>query len=169
MSATQVQSIIESHSKTLRELNFEDVSLVSGTWDEALSPLNRMTRNGRYKTYNEEIGDVPIMFYQPKTPVAPKARSSLQRCDSAVHFASEPDTRVPKIKATGVQSTSPDVVFGRKVGPTRRVEQGYDRARGAELGKTKTLPKLAEPRSKKVGTWREEVRRAIKGGLLHWR
>ncbi|KAJ5087009.1 hypothetical protein NUU61_008316 [Penicillium alfredii] len=43
MDATQVASFIFEHRHSLQELNLEDVVLRSGTWDEALAPLTRLS------------------------------------------------------------------------------------------------------------------------------
>ena len=172
MSADQVQCLLESHSKTLRELNLESVSLVSGTWDEAFSPLNRIRKREYYRPRKEEVGNVPIMFDQPKPLPPAQTKPSLQRHDSAVCFTpeSKPKEQEPTMVIPTPERVKPEVVFGRNVGPIQAVDQGRGSNSGNGSCRLNLEAKQPEARKKKGGFWRcEEVRRAFKGGLLHWR
>ena len=60
--APQISSFINSHRRTLRDFNFEDTHLRSGTWDDALSPLTRISGSDSWKTKSEEVMDVPLML-----------------------------------------------------------------------------------------------------------
>ena len=62
LDATQISNFIMDHRHTLREFNFEDVVLRSGTWDEALSPLTRISGSEKWKEKTEEVMDVPLVL-----------------------------------------------------------------------------------------------------------
>lgn len=62
MDASQVSTFILDHRRTLREFDFEDVVLRSGTWDDALAPLTRISGNEKWKEKQEEVMDVPIVL-----------------------------------------------------------------------------------------------------------
>lgn len=79
LDASQVSSFILEHRHTVREFNFEETALRSGTWDEALAPLTSKSASNspRQKQRIEvpvEVMDVPIML----SPVGMDARQ-LQR------------------------------------------------------------------------------------------
>ena len=60
--APQISSFIYVHRRTLREFNFEDTHLRNGTWDEALSPLTRISGSDNWKEKSVEVMDVPLML-----------------------------------------------------------------------------------------------------------
>ncbi len=62
MDATQVSTFITSHWRTLYEFNFEDVTLRTGDWDEALAPLTHISGSDKWKQKAEEVMDVPIIL-----------------------------------------------------------------------------------------------------------
>lgn len=62
LDASQISTFINLHQRTLREFNFEDVILRSGTWDEALAPLTRISGSEKWKQKAEEVMDVPIIL-----------------------------------------------------------------------------------------------------------
>jgi hypothetical protein len=62
LDAAQVSSFILEHRHTVREFDFEDVVLRSGSWDEALAPLTRISGNDQWKQKQEEVMEVPIML-----------------------------------------------------------------------------------------------------------
>ena len=66
LDASQVSSFVMEHRRTVREFNYEDTDLRSGTWDEALAPLTDLSRRVRptrkKKTQDAEVMEVPIMF-----------------------------------------------------------------------------------------------------------
>ncbi|GLI75806.1 hypothetical protein PoHVEF18_004072 [Penicillium ochrochloron] len=62
MDASQVASFVFDHRKSLHELNFQDIVLRTGTWDEALAPLTRKSGNARWNQYarHERSAEVPM-------------------------------------------------------------------------------------------------------------
>ena len=62
LDASQVSSFITAHRRSITEFNFEDSNLRSGTWDEALAPLTRISGNERWKKKSEEVMDVPLVL-----------------------------------------------------------------------------------------------------------
>ncbi|MCJ1253655.1 hypothetical protein MMC24_001467 [Lignoscripta atroalba] len=62
MDASQVSSFITNHRRSIHEFKFEDSSLRSGTWDEALAPLTRISGSEKWKEKTEEVMDVPLML-----------------------------------------------------------------------------------------------------------
>ena len=60
--ASQVSSFILSHRRSISEFNFEGTTLRSGTWDDALSPLTKMSGNEKWKEKAEEVMDVPLLL-----------------------------------------------------------------------------------------------------------
>lgn len=62
LDATQISCFILNHRRTIHEFIFEDVELRTGTWDEALAPLTRISGNERWKQKAEEMMDVPLML-----------------------------------------------------------------------------------------------------------
>ena len=60
--ASQVSSFILSHRRSISEFNFEGTTLRSGTWDDALSPLTRMSGSEKWKEKAEEVMDVPLLL-----------------------------------------------------------------------------------------------------------
>ncbi|MCJ1339346.1 hypothetical protein MMC09_004635 [Bachmanniomyces sp. S44760] len=66
MDASQVSLFISSHRRTICEFEFEGCHLRTGTWDEALSPLTRITGNEKWKGEKaEEMMDVPLLLDSP--------------------------------------------------------------------------------------------------------
>jgi hypothetical protein len=66
LDASQVSAFIMEHRHTVTEFNYEETDLRSGTWDEALAPLTRISGSEQWKKKQEEVMDVPIVF----SPVA---------------------------------------------------------------------------------------------------
>jgi hypothetical protein len=62
LDASQISTFILQHRRTIREFDFEDVILRSGTWDEALAPLTRISGSDQWKEKQEEVMDVPIVL-----------------------------------------------------------------------------------------------------------
>ena len=62
MDALQVSTFITIHRRSICEFNFEDSSLRSGSWDEALAPLTRISGSERWKKKSEEVMDVPLIL-----------------------------------------------------------------------------------------------------------
>jgi hypothetical protein len=66
LDAAQAGDFPMRHRRHLREFDYSDCTLRSGTWDEALEPLVNRCRGSRRKLHvpakTEEVMDVPIMF-----------------------------------------------------------------------------------------------------------
>jgi hypothetical protein len=83
---------ISEHKRSLREFNFEDVKLREGDWDLALEPLTTIAGNDRWKQYQEEVMDVPIML----SPVDAEPRVMgplLEEVDQAIEEVSGKERR----------------------------------------------------------------------------
>jgi hypothetical protein len=80
MDASQAASFIMMHRKVLHEFQFDECHLRSGTWDDALAPLSRITgnKNWRQPRQPEEVMDVPLVFVQQEVrPSGECVRSQL--------------------------------------------------------------------------------------------
>ena len=62
LDATQIADFIMAHRKVLREFEFENVHLRTGTWDDALAPLTRISGSESWKEKQEEVMDVPLVL-----------------------------------------------------------------------------------------------------------
>lgn len=62
LDASQISDFIMTHRKVLREFEFENVHLRTGTWDDALAPLTRISGSQSWKEKQEEVMDVPLML-----------------------------------------------------------------------------------------------------------
>lgn len=62
LDASQASDFIMSHRKVLREFGFENVHLRSGSWEDALAPLTRISGSESWKEKQEEVMDVPLML-----------------------------------------------------------------------------------------------------------
>lgn len=71
LDATQASRVITTHRKCVRDISFESCTLRSGTWDDALAPLEHMAVNGDWRSevatssvpsQASEVMDVPIMY-----------------------------------------------------------------------------------------------------------
>ena len=62
MDATQISAFICQHRKTLEEFKFESIKLRTGDWDEALSPLSKISGNDKWKRKQVESMEVPLML-----------------------------------------------------------------------------------------------------------
>lgn len=62
LDSTQAAAFIMLHRKVLHEFQFDDCHLRSGSWDDALAPLSRITGNERWKQKQEEVMDVPLLL-----------------------------------------------------------------------------------------------------------
>lgn len=60
--ANQIAAFITAHRRSLREFRFERTRLSSGSWDDALAPLTRISGNDRWKERSEEVMDVPLLL-----------------------------------------------------------------------------------------------------------
>lgn len=65
MDAAQVSAFICEHKRTLEEFKFEQVQLRTGDWDQALSPLSKISGSDAWKQNQkpaDESMDVPLML-----------------------------------------------------------------------------------------------------------
>ncbi|PGH12863.1 hypothetical protein AJ80_06572 [Polytolypa hystricis UAMH7299] len=62
LDASQVSVFILDHRRTLREFDFEHTLLRTGSWDEALAPLTRISGSDRWKKQQQEVMDVPLIL-----------------------------------------------------------------------------------------------------------
>ncbi|KAL9580047.1 MAG: hypothetical protein Q9212_004727 [Teloschistes hypoglaucus] len=62
VDASQVSSFITAHRRSISDFNFEDTHLRSGTWDQALAPLTRISGSDKWKEKAEEVMDVPLLL-----------------------------------------------------------------------------------------------------------
>ena len=62
LDSSQAASFIMLHRKVLRDFNFDECHLRSGTWEMALAPLSRIAGNDDWKGRQEEVMDVPLML-----------------------------------------------------------------------------------------------------------
>ncbi|KAI4142699.1 MAG: hypothetical protein L6R39_004843 [Caloplaca ligustica] len=62
VDASQISGFITAHRRTIREFNFEDTHLRSGSWDQALMPLTRISGSEKWKEKAEEVMDVPLLL-----------------------------------------------------------------------------------------------------------
>ncbi|EAS36297.3 uncharacterized protein CIMG_01651 [Coccidioides immitis RS] len=113
LDASQVSSFIVDHRHTVREFNFEETVLRSGTWDEALEPLTRkaVSRRRRKKPSPVEVMDVPIML----SPIGMDARQfqkvlmqETKRKDRSRQFRAYTNFQRATSKTRGLLSCGPD-------------------------------------------------------------
>lgn len=78
LDASQASRFIMTHRKHLRNIDYESCTLRTGTWDDALSPLSRISGNDNWRncdrssqssSQHSEVMDVPIV-YSPVEEVA---------------------------------------------------------------------------------------------------
>lgn len=62
IDASQVSGFITSHRHTLSDFKFENTQLRSGSWNEALKPLTRISGSEKWKEKTEEVMDVPLIL-----------------------------------------------------------------------------------------------------------
>jgi hypothetical protein len=62
LDSSQAAAFISLHRKVLHEFEFDECHLRSGTWDDALAPLSRITGNNGWKKGQEEVMDVPLVL-----------------------------------------------------------------------------------------------------------
>ena len=77
-TAADISTFVEAHKRTLAELNFEDVELAGGSWDQALAPLTKRARKPRL---SEDTADIPIMLSPTSFP-APMERIDVAHQDA---------------------------------------------------------------------------------------
>lgn len=85
LDASQISSFIMEHRHSLREFDFEDVVLRTGTWDLALAPLSKISGNDDWMQKQEEIMEVPIMLSPTDAPRGLLARKVLWEEEKRKH------------------------------------------------------------------------------------
>jgi hypothetical protein len=111
LDASQVSSFILEHRHTVREFGFEDVVLRSGTWDEALAPLTRISGNDQWKRKQEEIMEVPIMLSpvgMDKKQVRKVMLEEEKRKDKLKNFRAYSSLQRASLKTRGLFWGGPD-------------------------------------------------------------
>ncbi|RMD41052.1 hypothetical protein DV735_g4080, partial [Chaetothyriales sp. CBS 134920] len=69
LDASQVASFIVLHRKVLHEFSFDECHLRSGTWDDALAPLNRLAGKQDKKEMQQEVTmDVTLVLRPEEKP-----------------------------------------------------------------------------------------------------
>ncbi|KAL8713340.1 MAG: hypothetical protein Q9220_002539 [cf. Caloplaca sp. 1 TL-2023] len=89
VDASQISGFITAHRHTIGEFNFEDTHLRSGTWDQALAPLTRISGSEKWKEKAEEVMDVPLLL----SPVGLEEKTVVD------YFNCKPPTFRPSIGA----------------------------------------------------------------------
>ena len=64
-TAAEINAFVETHKHTLAELNFEDIELAGGTWNDALAPLAKISKTHR----SEDMAEIPIMLSPTSFPM----------------------------------------------------------------------------------------------------
>lgn len=62
VDARQIAAFITVHRRSLSEFNFDNTHLRTGSWDEALAPLTRISGSDHWKERSEEVMDVPLVL-----------------------------------------------------------------------------------------------------------
>lgn len=169
MPASQIRQLLQTHRRTLQELDLDSISLASGTWDEALSPLSAISGSDRWKQQttqprSEEMGEVPIMLSASSPPPCYSYRPPLVRRDAA---AAPRDLLVKQCPAvTALAAGAEDV----RVRPVESRTVSGDNGNGAGVRRLLSLSRRKAGAKGKDGFWGcEEVRKAFKGGVFAWR
>jgi hypothetical protein len=102
LDASQVSAFILEHRHSLSEFEFEDVTLRSGTWDDALAPLTMISGSDEWKARQEEVMEVPIIL-SPVEVAVTKPRQSVvweeQRRKARLHTLLEGASALARAKA----------------------------------------------------------------------
>lgn len=75
LDASHVSSFMTAHKNILQVFTFEDTALRSGTWDDALASLTRISGSEKWKEKSEEAMDVSLLL----SSVAQNAAQILQK------------------------------------------------------------------------------------------
>ncbi|KAG8630677.1 hypothetical protein KVT40_002296 [Elsinoe batatas] len=151
-SVGQVQSLLRDN-RAIRDLDFEDVELECGTWDEALRPLS-----GPRQAVSE-TGDVPIMLAKQDDPTQQKP--TLSRQDSGISGISSPSSpnRTPERR-------EPEDKAMRKV---CFVEERHGCALETSVDVRSLHHRSHQKKRRDVFNGAcGELRRIFRGGLLRW-
>ena len=89
-SAAQISAFASDHKSTIQDMDFDDVKLTCGTWEEALAPLTRTTK------HQTRFADIPIMLSPTAaSPVSPSVPAAIERVEHATAYG-RPSLRVSK-------------------------------------------------------------------------
>lgn len=64
-TSAEINAFVETHKQTLAELNFEDIKLAGGSWNDALAPLTKNSKPSR----SEDTAEIPIMLSPTSFPM----------------------------------------------------------------------------------------------------
>jgi len=157
LHASQIRHLLRSQHRTLLELELESVTLVSGTWDEALAPLSRISGNDRWRQHAEETGDVPIMLAAPL--IAQQAsRPRLVRRDAAT-LPREVLVRECAAVPAVAEYLYPEQVKG-KSSPGNGMRKLLPLSKKGKTSKSEKRAGLLH---------RGDIRKAFRGVMLPWR
>jgi hypothetical protein len=85
MDSSQVATFISRHRRTLVEFNFEDITLRSGDWEDALKPLEKLRSRKRLPDtpeqtpfYLQETMDVPCVLSPVEAKSEPRIMETLE-------------------------------------------------------------------------------------------
>lgn len=115
VDASQVASFTTEHRHSLEEFDFEDTVLRSGTWDDALAPLTRMS--DKEHGVRVEEAEVPIMLSPEEPPMyfkptilspTPATHHRRRRTRKRRHREHAGDRSQSKAKAREVHWLSPE-------------------------------------------------------------
>ncbi|KAF4547553.1 Hypothetical protein D9617_40g012930 [Elsinoe fawcettii] len=159
-TSSDLQGLLRNN-RSVRDLDFEDVVLQSGSWEEALRPLSGP------RPAPSETGDVPIMLATESNPAQQKP--VLSRQDSGISGISSlpPSTNIPN-RVTG-QRGPEDVKPSRKVCFVEElhgcaIETSVDMRSLHHRSGQQQKHKKRDVLHGACG----ELRRIFRGGLLRW-
>ncbi|TKX19088.1 hypothetical protein C1H76_8754 [Elsinoe australis] len=151
-SVDDVQGLLRNNA-SLRDLDFEDVELRAGGWEEALRPLSQPRQQ------ISETGDVPIMLAKDEDP--PQQKPSLGRQDSGVSFT-----------PSQVQSPNRTPTWREQEEKTPRkvcfVEELHKCEMDTGVNVRSSQQKTHKKKRDVFGGACGELKRIFRGGLLRW-
>ncbi|KAK5170901.1 uncharacterized protein LTR77_004045 [Saxophila tyrrhenica] len=147
-AADDIAHFCAAHKRTIEELNFDDVELTSGTWDEALGPVTKRQHASRR---SEDTADIPIML-SPTT----RLPAVMERLEITSHQESgngRKSLRMSRWLSKGRKAKAPPPT------PSSRPHVPA------------TRPPVLSSRRPKDGLLGSEgqLRRALRGGMAAWR
>lgn len=75
-SAGEITAMLALHKHTLEDLDFRDITLTKGTWEEAFAPLTKMAAKSHVVL--DEEADIPIMLSPTAGQTFPRAMDKVQ-------------------------------------------------------------------------------------------
>jgi hypothetical protein len=107
VDAAQISAFIMSHRKVLHDFQFEDMHLRSGSWDDALAPLTRISGNENWKKKQEEVMDVPLIL-SPTTTYPPECVDELMWEDEKKGHSTLRTLRKASLKTKEMLGSGPE-------------------------------------------------------------